>query len=540
MLAIVNSSIEQEISYLQNDPSYALLTEIEAKRDVSFAKQTVKLFQNYLKTIVWLDDLSKSIIMDFLFSEAERNIINIEYRQELYYNEIESNQSNMKEKIDEKKRIEEEINRTKNALAWTQNTASDTTLDEINDKIFKIRQQEIFKSALKKKNGKLEVLSQGDPILNESENQIITSFLQLLREKKKVKGELEKKYKFNEFYKRLNQLYQERKKNRSEINIFQKQLEDIQQRQVDKFETYSNLCHKLTLAKSKSIEKSIISKNSKLVNKLLFLLKKYPQLISKKSPILSSLKGQIIVDNFCTIEILQEDNLHEIVGFGVATPCCLNIPASGTKYIYAALFDPRVSMVVIKDLQHHYIASSLITDNDGQITIWHVDKSKYFKPPDSQPTHFIIKKAFDLFAKELTKITKSPLFIAPGEATLVNFGYLDETTASNINKTLREDLMKNLKFKEQRFETLINSYVGSGRTDVGSFKYLAYGLENFDNLSEGMQDRLIQFILNLTKWEFEDKQSYPLKRNDIFQINNDEGHALCKLQFIYYNNEKTG
>ena len=355
-----------------------------------------------------------------------------------------------------------------------------------------------------------------------------------------------------------------------------KKMEEI----LKKFESYELLCKRLSCAKPKDIEKSVSEKNEELTNKFLFLLRTYAELLPKKLESLSISKVEVPENDKVTVEVLSGMSLLDAVSFGITTPCCLSLPASGTKYLYAILFDSRVSVGVVRDKDGRALATCLVTDNGDQLGMWHVDISKFFEVKDSnllfedkkKKKIEIIKKAMEYLGVELANKNGKTIFIAPGEATLVNLGFLNKENIVTLNKFLQDDLlrMENVSLEELQeikksvdqanvqkivkcerigvafdaavvqeaqasIERKIESSVGGGRTDVGSFKYLAYALENFEELSTIGQNRLKEFISEATGWKIVENHTEAVNGNDLFELNKDDGHGLCKIQFVYAN-----
>ena len=401
-----------------------------------------------------------------------------------------------------------------------------------------------------------------------------TRISKLTSEMNKIKNQI-KTEKEEEKIRELECLFENKKK---EISILRNEVR-IQTNNPSNTIFYKNLCSSLFLNGNGSLNGRI--KNENLNDKFLFLLKNRPDLIPEKSELLRFDKQNVDGTNGYTVEILSKDNIAENLAFGVTTPCCLNLIASGTKYLYLSLFDPNTSMVVVKDKNGKAIATSLITTNGKEIGVWHIDS-----PNNSKIKKEDVKKSIDFLCSELKN--RKSVFMAPGEATLPNLKFLDQQNTKYINEYLLKDLINKdfyeldqnheqnreltkkinqeleddyeyneyllncrneyeksdlfydsivsaneaineaMKDTQNKVKEKVEQAVGSGRTDVGDFQYFAYALENINELTEAGKDTLNEFISSKTGWKHK-KEYTPM--SDKFRANKNEGHGLCQTQF---------
>ena len=423
--------------------------------------------------------------------------------------------------------------------------------------------------------------------LNNPENKIEKAFN---NEKNKQKILNENKTKIStltsEMNKAKNQLKREKEQNKELETLIKNKTEEIsalrkeirtQERAPSNVLFYKDLCFSLFLGGKGVSPLNGRIKNEDLNDKFLFLLKNRPELIPEKSELLKFDKQKVNDTDGYTVEILSKNNIAENLAFGVTTPCCLKLVASGTKYLYLSLFDPNTSMVVVKDKTGKAIATSLITSNDEEIGIWHIDS-----PQNSKIKREDVKKSINFLCNELKN--KKPVFIAPGEATLTNLNLLNQKDVENINNYILKDLTnkeyyklkqnientektnqelendyeynedllncrneyersdlfydnildaeieinKNIKETQNKVKEKIDQAVGSGRTDVGNFQNLAYALENIEELTEEGKNTLNNFIATKTNWKH--KKTYTSMSNK-FEVNENKGHGLCQTQF---------
>lgn len=310
-------------------------------------------------------------------------------------------------------------------------------------------------------------------------------------------------------------------KQEAQLTKLKKEVSEIKEKSRLYYNLALGLCTKNGKVKTE-IKINVKNKNELLHDKFIYLLTKFPNLIPEKNNTLKFSK-KTIDEKGNTVEILSNKNVIESIAFGITTPCCLSFPASGSKYLYGVLFDPNISMLVIKDKNGSVLADSIITSTNNSIGLWHMDSSKYNKQENKEN---VLNNGLQKFISEYRQNNNVRIFMAPGESTLLNLGKINPQNTSEINTIIHKDLISN-----GVSESVIDATVGSGRTDVSSFKYLAYSFEHSESLSKGVKNKLIEFISNNTGWKFIPKDIKVLDKNDIFEISKDEGHGLCNIQF---------
>ena len=248
-----------------------------------------------------------------------------------------------------------------------------------------------------------------------------------------------------------------------------------------------------------------------------------------------------------SVEVLSGPKVLESMAFGLTTPCCLKVPASGSKYLYGIMFDPDISMAVIRDSKGHVLTTALVSshEEDGKIGFWHLDKSKDAKNMISPET---IKMGYQALGCKMVREGKATeVYWAPGEASVVNMLAKDVVGLGNRCKRLgimtpseMEGKLQTALEEQGISADQVEATTGSGRTDVRGLQKITFVLENSEKLVKipEVREELANWMSSIMGYERCPSRPVVDLEKDVFRLSRSEGHGLCDLHFRMVNKER--